>query len=132
MPRMYAQWTLCRVHSYATKNTLLEGKQCNGTLKWKDTSFLNNVTLSLCFSYPNALYMTSSKVFLYHVTIFRKGPMRDSMGTLIRQVLWIGILKRQWKFPSWKFIIVKITVWKDRSLWNVKVTMAGCPENWIR
>lgn len=51
-------------------------------------------TLSLCFSYPNVLYMTSSKVFLYHVTIFSKGPITDTMGTLIRQLLWIGILKK--------------------------------------
>ena len=38
--------------------------------------------------------MTSSKVFLYHVTMFSKGPITDSMGTLIRQLLWIGILKK--------------------------------------
>lgn len=38
--------------------------------------------------------MTSSKVFLYHVTIFSKGPITDSMGTLIRQLLRIGILKK--------------------------------------
>ena len=34
-----AQWkTLCRIHiwSHGTKNTLLDGKQCSGTLKRKD------------------------------------------------------------------------------------------------
>ena len=127
---MYAEWTLCRIHSYDTKNTLLEGKQFNGTLKRKDTSFLNNVTLSLCFSYPNVLYMPSSKVFLYHVTIFSKGPITDSMGTLIRQLLWIGILNRH---------VLEIYYCKNHSLkgqvfvnYKSNIIMAGCPENLIR
>ena len=45
------------------KNTLLEGKQYYGTLKRKDTNFLNDVTLSLCFSYSNVLYATQQGVF---------------------------------------------------------------------
>lgn len=61
---MYAQWTLCRAQSYGTKNTLLEGKQCNGTFKRKDISFLNDVTLSLCFSCPNVLYAIQQGVFV--------------------------------------------------------------------
>ena len=48
----------------------------------------------LCFSHPNVLYMPSRKMFLYHVTIFSKRPITDSMDTLMRQQLWIDILKR--------------------------------------
>lgn len=53
---------------------LLGGKQCNGTLKRKDTSFLNDATLFVFICHP-------ARCFLYHVTILSKGPIRDSMGT---------------------------------------------------
>ena len=76
------------------------------TLKRKDTSFLNDVILFLCFSCPNVLYAILQGVFLCHVTIFSKGlnykrlyvyfPLSTMslFKTLIRQLLWIGILKR--------------------------------------
>ena len=38
-----------RIQSCGTKNTLLEGKQSNGTLKRKDISFLNDDVISLFF-----------------------------------------------------------------------------------
>ena len=38
------QCALCRIWSHGTKNTLLGGKQRNGSLKRKDISFLKDVT----------------------------------------------------------------------------------------
>ena len=38
------QCVLCRIWSHGTKNTLLDGKQRNGSLKRKDISFLKDVT----------------------------------------------------------------------------------------
>ena len=77
---MYTQWTLCRIHLYGTKNTQLEDKQCNGTLKRKNTSFLNDEILSLGFSCPNVFYAIQLGVFCKG-SIFRKGLIKDSMGT---------------------------------------------------
>ena len=64
------------------QNTLLDGKQCDGTLKRKDTSFLKDVTLSLCFSCPNVLHAIQQGVFVPcdHIQQI-KGPITDSMGT---------------------------------------------------
>ena len=78
-PKMCAQWTLCRIQSRGTKNTLLERKQSNGTLKRKDISFLNDV-ISLFFLL-HCIICHPARFFWYHVTIFSIGHIRDSMGT---------------------------------------------------